>query len=80
MLQMSEQRLLMEYHLHQEPAVAANSERARQLAECTVPVEQRPWLTCEIFDLLWQLGHLLEAAGLRLERRYAPFHMRHRHA
>jgi hypothetical protein len=80
MLQMNEQRLLMEYHRHQEPAAAEKAERARQVAEFTVPVEQEPWLTCEVFDLLWQLGHLLEAAGLRLEYRYLPFHMRHRHA
>ena len=80
MLQMNEQRLLMEYHRHREPEAAAKAERARQLAEFTVPVEKKPWLTCELCELLWQLGHLLEAAGLRLERRYAPFHMRHRHA
>ncbi len=80
MLEMNEQRLLMEYHLHQEPAAAAQAERARQLAEFTVPVEQKSWFICELFDLLWQLGHLLEAAGVGLEQRCAPFHMRHRHA
>ncbi len=80
MLQMNEQRLLMEYHLHQEPAAATKAEHARQLAQFAVPVEQKSWFTCEVFDLLWHLGHLLEAAGMRLEQRYAPFHMRHRHA
>ncbi len=80
MLQMNEQRLLMEYHLHKEPAAAAQAEHARQLAEFTVPVAQKSWFVCEVFDLLWQLGHLLKAAGVGLEQRYAPFHMRHRHA
>jgi hypothetical protein len=80
MLQMNEQRLLMEYHRHREPEAAAQAERARQLAEFAVPVEQKSWFVCEVFDLLWQLGHLLEAAGVRLEQRYAPFHLRHRHA
>lgn len=80
MLQMNEQRLLTQYHLHQEPAETAKAELSRQLVEFTIPVEQQPWLTCEICDLLWRLGHLLENTGLRLERRYAPFHMRHKHA
>ena len=42
MLQMNVQRLLMEYHLHQEPDAEAKAMRACQLAEFTVPVEPNP--------------------------------------
>ena len=33
--------------------------------------ERRPWLSCQACHALWHLGHLLVAAGQRLEKRYA---------
>jgi hypothetical protein len=77
MLQLNEQTLLLNYHRNREPAVLAKAERSRDIAEITITPAQRPWITCEVCDLLWHLGHLLEITGQRLERRYAPFHVNH---
>jgi hypothetical protein len=70
MLPLNDYLLMKDYELNRLPDVVAEAERHRLLAEAGLI--RRPWLTCQVCRSLWRLGHLLETAGQRLERRYAP--------
>jgi hypothetical protein len=61
---------LKDYELNELPAVLAKAEQHRLLSEAGLI--RRPWLLRQVFRSLWELGHLITKAGLRLERRYAP--------
>ena len=65
---------LKDYELNKLPAVLAEAEQHRLLAEAGLI--RRPWLSCQVCRSLWRLGHLLETTGQRLERRYAPAELR----
>lgn len=60
----------LEFWLDHLADIRAQAEQHRQLR--AAGLVRRHWLTCQVCRSLWRLGRLLVAAGLRLERRYAP--------
>jgi hypothetical protein len=60
------EREFLDYRRHDLMAEAGKLQLLRRAG-----MARRPWLTCQICRTLWQLGHLMVAAGRRLEQRYA---------
>jgi hypothetical protein len=70
MLPLNDYLSMQEYELNRLPGVLARAEQHRLLVEADLM--HRPWFSCQVCWSLWRLGRLLETAGQRLERRYAP--------
>jgi hypothetical protein len=77
MLPPNDYLVMKDYELNRLPDLLARAEQNRLLREaglmrrhalCAPSV----WLSCQVCRSLWRLGRLLELAGQRLERRYAP--------
>lgn len=74
MLPLNDYLWLKDYELNRLPDVVARAKKHHMLAEAGLL--RRPWLTCQVCRSLWRFGRLLEAAGRRLEQRYAPVALR----
>jgi hypothetical protein len=70
MLPVNDYVLLKDYELNKLSAVLTKAEEHRLLSEAGLI--RRPWLSCQVCQSLWRLGHLLVTTGQRLEQRYAP--------
>jgi len=77
MLPQNDYILLKDYELNKLPVILARAEEHRLLSEAGLirrPSRRAPlrWLSCQVCQSLWRLGHVLATAGQRLEKRYAP--------
>jgi hypothetical protein len=70
MLPLNDYSLLKDYEWNKLPVVLTKAEEHRLLVEAGLI--RRSWLSCQVCQSLWRLGHLLATAGQRLEQRYAP--------